>query len=91
MAAREDILFATGRSDYPNRSITYSDSRTFSAERSTCGATKDLNEEMKIAAVRALAALTKEPVPDIVAAAYNDNNISFGRGIPDPQGALDRG
>ena len=34
---------------------------------------------MKIAAVKALAALTKEPVPDIVAAAYNDNNISFGR------------
>lgn len=47
-----------------------------------------INEEMKIAAVKALAALTKEPVPDIVAAAYNDNNISFGRDYLIPK-ALD--
>ncbi len=51
MAAREDIIFATGRSDYRTRSITYSDSRTFSAERLDVRATK-INEEMKIAAVR---------------------------------------
>lgn len=38
-----------------------------------------INEEMKIAAVLALAKLAKEPVPDIVAAAYNDNDITFGR------------
>ena len=45
-----------------------------------------INEEMKVAAVKALAALAKEPVPEIVSTAYNQNTISFGREylIPKP-------
>lgn len=78
MAARKDIIFATGRSDYPNQvnnvlGFPYIFRGALDVRATT------INEEMKIAAVKALAALTKEPVPDIVAAAYNDNNISFGR------------
>ena len=78
MAAREDIIFATGRSDYPNQVNNVLGFPYIFRGALDVRATK-INEEMKIAAVRALAALTKEPVPDIVAAAYNDNNISFGR------------
>ncbi len=78
MAAREDIIFATGRSDYPNQVNNVLGFPYIFRGALDVRATK-INEEMKIAAVRALAALTKEPVPDIVAAAYYDNNISFGR------------
>ena len=87
MAARKDIIFATGRSDYPNQvnnvlGFPYIFRGALDVRATT------INEEMKIAAVKALAALTKEPVPDIVAAAYNDNNISFGRDYLFPK-ALD--
>ena len=87
MAARKDIIFATGRSDYPNQvnnvlGFPYIFRGALDVRATT------INEEMKIAAVKALAALTKEPVPDIVAAAYNDNNISFGRDYLIPK-ALD--
>lgn len=76
--ARPDIIFATGRSDYPNQVNNLLGFPYIFRGALDVRATK-INDEMKIAAVRALAALTKEPVPDIVAAAYNDNNISFGR------------
>ncbi len=77
-AARPDIIFATGRSDYPNQVNNVLGFPYIFRGALDVRATK-INEEMKIAAIRALAALTKEPVPDIVAAAYNDNNITFGR------------
>ena len=77
-AARPDIIFATGRSDYPNQVNNVLGFPYIFRGALDVRATK-INEEMKIAAVRALAELTKEPVPDMVAAAYNDNNITFGR------------
>jgi malate dehydrogenase (oxaloacetate-decarboxylating)(NADP+) len=84
-ASRPDIIFATGRSDYPNQvnnvlGFPYIFRGALDV-RATC-----INEEMKIAAVRALAAIAKEPVPDTVAAAYDKKTISFGREylIPKP-------
>ena len=78
VGARPDIIFATGRSDYPNQVNNLLGFPYIFRGALDVRATK-INNEMKIAAVKALAALTKEPVPDIVAAAYNDSNISFGR------------
>lgn len=86
-AARPDIIFATGRSDYPNQVNNVLGFPYIFRGALDVRATK-INDEMKIAAVRALAALAKEPVPDMVAAAYNDNNISFGRDYLIPK-ALD--
>ncbi len=77
-SARPDIIFATGRSDYPNQVNNLLGFPYIFRGALDVRATKS-NYEMKIAAVRALAALAKEPVPDMVAAAYNDNDISFGR------------
>ena len=78
MAARDDIIFATGRSDYPNQVNNVLGFPYIFRGALDVRATK-INEEMKIAAVLALAQLAKEPVPDNVAAAYNDNDITFGR------------
>ena len=85
MSARQDIVFATGRSDYPNQinnvlGFPYI-FRGALDSRSVC-----INEEMKIAAVYAIAELTKKPVPDVVNAAYNLKRLSFGRDyiIPKP-------
>ena len=78
MQARPDIIFATGRSDYPNQVNNLLGFPYIFRGALDVRATK-INDEMKIAAVRALASLAKEPVPDIVATAYNDNDISFGR------------
>ncbi len=78
MAAREDIIFATGRSDYPNQVNNVLGFPYIFRGALDVRATK-INEAMKIGAVLALAELAKQPVPDIVAAAYNDNNITFGR------------
>lgn len=85
MDARQDIIFATGRSDYPNQinnvlGFPYI-FRGALDSRSVC-----INEEMKVAAVRAIAELTKKPVPDVVNAAYNLKRLSFGRDyiIPKP-------
>ncbi|MDR2414179.1 MAG: NADP-dependent malic enzyme [Odoribacteraceae bacterium] len=77
IAARPDIIFATGRSDYPNQvnnvlGFPYIFRGALDA-RATC-----INEAMKVAAVKALAALAKEPVPDTVMAAYNKEKIAFG-------------
>ena len=85
MAARPDVLMATGRSDYPNQinnviGFPYI-FRGAMDTRSCC-----INEEMKLAAVKAIAALAKTPVPDVVNAAYNVARLSFGRNyiIPKP-------
>ena len=76
-AARKDIIMATGRSDYPNLENNvhgFPDNfRAALGVRAT-----SINEEMKLAAVRALAEMAKTPVPDIVNLAYNEKDISFG-------------
>ncbi len=85
MDARPDVLMATGRSDYPNQvnnvlGFPYIFRGALDV-RATC-----INEEMKIAAVHALAALAKEDVPENVSAAYKVKNLMFGRDyfIPKP-------
>lgn len=77
MASRPDVLIATGRSDYPNQinnviGFPYI-FRGALDTRSTA-----INEEMKLAAVRAIAELAKKPVPDVVNNAYHVNNFTFG-------------
>ena len=74
---RKDIIMATGRSDYPNQvnnvlGFPYIFRGALDVRASS------INEAMKLAAVKALAELTKSPVPDIVNMAYNESNISFG-------------
>ncbi len=85
MASRPDIIFATGRSDYPNQVNNALGFPYIFRGALDVRATK-INEQMKVAAAKALAALAKEPVPDIVAAAYNNHHIIFGREylIPKP-------
>ena len=78
MHSRPDIIFATGRSDYPNQVNNVLGFPYIFRGALDVRATA-INEQMKIAAVRALAALAKEPVPDIVATAYNSSRIAFGR------------
>ena len=82
---RKDIIMATGRSDYPNQvnnvlGFPYIFRGALDV-RSTA-----INEEMKIAAVRAIAELAKEPVPEAVNLAYNAKNLKYGREyiIPKP-------
>ncbi|MEO5892853.1 MAG: phosphate acyltransferase, partial [Ferruginibacter sp.] len=77
VASRKDIIMATGRSDYPNQvnnvlGFPYIFRGALDVRATT------INESMKLAAVKALAALTREPVPDIVNLAYNEKTISFG-------------
>lgn len=85
MASRPDIIFGTGRSDYPNQ-VNNVLGFPYIFRGALDVRAKAINEEMKIAAVKALAALAKEPVPEIVSTAYNQNTISFGREylIPKP-------
>lgn len=85
MEARKDIIFATGRSDYPNQINNVLGFPFIFRGALDVGATK-INEEMKIAAVKALAQLAKEPVPEEVNKAYNSTNLVFGREyiIPKP-------
>lgn len=85
MATRDDLIFATGRSDYPNQinnvlGFPYIFRGALDVRAST------INEEMKLAAARALAELAKEPVPEVVLRAYNLENLSFGKEyiIPKP-------
>jgi malate dehydrogenase (oxaloacetate-decarboxylating)(NADP+) len=77
IAARKDVIMATGRSDYPNQvnnvlGFPYIFRGALDVRATT------INEEMKLAAVKALAELAKTPVPDIVNMAYNEKSISFG-------------
>ncbi|MES2796440.1 MAG: NADP-dependent malic enzyme [Bacteroidota bacterium] len=84
-AARQDIILATGRSDYPNQVNNVLGFPYIFRGALDVRAT-EINEEMKLAATRALADLAKKPVPDIVNLAYNEKNLSFGRDyiIPKP-------
>ncbi|MFT3980275.1 MAG: NADP-dependent malic enzyme [Ferruginibacter sp.] len=77
VAARKDIIMATGRSDYPNQVNNVLGFPYIFRGALDVRATQ-INEAMKLAAVKALAAMTKDPVPDIVNLAYNDKNIAFG-------------
>lgn len=78
MASRDDLIFATGRSDYPNQINNVLGFPYIFRGALDSGATA-INEPMKLAAVRAIAALAKEPVPSVVNAAYNMTKLSFGR------------
>ncbi len=85
MAARPDVLMSTGRSDYPNQ-INNVIGFPYIFRGALDVNAKAINEEMKIAAVHAIADLAKQPVPDVVNKVYNVNNLSFGRNyfIPKP-------
>jgi malate dehydrogenase (oxaloacetate-decarboxylating)(NADP+) len=85
MSIRKDLIFATGRSDYPNQinnvlGFPYIFRGALDVRAST------INEEMKLAASKALAELTKQPVPDSVLHAYNLDKLEFGKEyiIPKP-------
>ncbi|MEG1562604.1 MAG: NADP-dependent malic enzyme [Bacteroides sp.] len=77
MSARPDVLMSTGRSDYPNQinnviGFPYIFRGALDTQASA------INEEMKLAAVHAIANLAKQPVPDVVNEAYHVNNFTFG-------------
>lgn len=76
-AAREDIIMATGRSDYPNQ-VNNVLGFPFIFRGALDVRAMQINEAMKLAAVKALADLAKTPVPDIVNMAYNEKNLLFG-------------
>lgn len=77
MAARPDVLMSTGRSDYPNQ-INNVIGFPYIFRGALDVQAKAINEEMKIAAVHAIADLAKQPVPDVVNKVYNVNSLSFG-------------
>jgi len=85
MATRHDMIFATGRSDYPNQ-INNGLGFPFIFRGALDVRASTINEEMKLAASKALAALAKEPVPDSVLKAYNVDKLVFGKEyiIPKP-------
>ena len=77
MASRPDVLMSTGRSDYPNQinnvigfPYIFRDALDVHA--------RAINEEMKLAAVKAIADLAKQPIPDIVNEVYHVNDLTFG-------------
>jgi malate dehydrogenase (oxaloacetate-decarboxylating)(NADP+) len=84
-AARSDVIMATGRSDYPNQVNNVLGFPFIFRGALDCRATT-INEEMKLAASRALADLAKEDVPDSVLRAYSKGGMTFGREylIPKP-------
>lgn len=84
-STRTDLIFATGRSDYPNQ-VNNVLGFPYIFRGALDVRSKVINEEMKLAAVRALADLAKKPVPDVVNMAYGKDNIVFGREyiIPKP-------
>ncbi len=84
-ASRKDVIMATGRSDYPNQ-VNNVLGFPYIFRGALDVRAKHINEEMKMAAVIALAELAKSPVPDIVNMAYGEKNISFGPNyiIPKP-------
>lgn len=83
--SRPDIIVATGRSDYPNQ-VNNVLGFPFIFRGALDVRATAINEEMKLAAVRALAAIAKLPVPDLVASAYSQPKMSFGKDyiIPKP-------
>lgn len=84
-ASRDDIILATGRSDHPNQVNNVLGFPYIFRGALDVRATK-INEQMKLAAVYAIAALAKEPVPDSVNLAYSSRNLTFGKEyiIPKP-------
>ena len=85
VGTREDVIMATGRSDYPNQ-VNNVLGFPFIFRGALDVQASKINEEMKLAAVHALADLAKEPVPEMVQMAYKIGNLSFGREyiIPKP-------
>jgi malate dehydrogenase (oxaloacetate-decarboxylating)(NADP+) len=77
VAVRKDLIMATGRSDFPNQVNNVLGFPYIFRGALDVRATQ-INEAMKLAAVKALAELTKTPVPDIVTLAYNEKSIVFG-------------
>lgn len=85
MASRDDIIMATGRSDYPNQvnnviGFPYIFRGALDVRATT------INEEMKLAAAKAIASMAKDPVPDIVNKAYGESRLAYGKTylIPKP-------
>jgi malate dehydrogenase (oxaloacetate-decarboxylating)(NADP+) len=76
-AVRQDMIIATGRSDYPNQ-VNNVLGFPYIFRGALDVHAKDINEAMKIAAVKALAALTREPVPPSVLTAYGVEHMEFG-------------
>ena len=85
MASRPDVLMATGRSDYPNQ-INNVIGFPYIFRGALDVHARAINEEMKLAAVYAIADLAKQPVPDVVNDVYHVNNLTFGPSyfIPKP-------
>ncbi len=85
IASRPDIIFATGRSDHPNQVNNVLGFPYIFRGALDVRAT-GINEEMKVAAAFAIAALAKDAVPEVVTSAYETTNLSFGRQyiIPKP-------
>ena len=85
MDSRTDVLMSTGRSDYPNQ-INNVIGFPYIFRGALDTASTAINEEMKLAAVHAIADLAKQPVPEIVGKVYHDSKLSFGREyfIPKP-------
>ena len=85
MDARPDVLMSTGRTDYPNQINNVIGFPYIFRGALDVHATA-INEEMKLAAVHAIADLAKQPVPDVVNDVYHVNNLTFGRDyfIPKP-------
>jgi len=84
-AVRDDLIMATGRSDYPNQ-VNNVLGFPFIFRGALDVRASDINEEMKVAATHALARLAKQDVPDSVCAAYGTTRLAFGREyiIPKP-------
>jgi malate dehydrogenase (oxaloacetate-decarboxylating)(NADP+) len=85
IATRKDVIMATGRSDHPNQ-VNNVLGFPFIFRGALDVRAKEINEAMKLAAVKAIAELATKPVPDIVNVAYNQKNLTFGREyiIPKP-------
>ena len=85
MASRPDVLMSTGRSDYPNQ-INNVIGFPYIFRGALDVHARAINEEMKLAAVYAIADLAKQPVPDVVNDVYHVNNLTFGPSyfIPKP-------
>ena len=85
LAAREDLIIATGRSDYPNQ-VNNVLCFPFIFRGALDVRARIINDEMKVAAVHAIRALAKEPVPEEVLSASGDKELVFGKNyiIPKP-------
>src|ERR1700676_2546963 len=77
IAARPDVIMATGRSEYANQ-VNNVLGFPYIFRGALDVRAGSINEAMKLAAVKALAALAREPVPDIVNVAYNNAILNFG-------------